>query len=91
MKHPDRLYFVITDYPKLGLGSAGEGVFDNWNGAYDAFVEAVDDDQPTRVLCIDFDPDTSLPEATNDVTFEFASDLGAICAARHLSNPLAAE
>lgn len=69
MKLPTTLYWVIGGYPS-GLGNASEPVetFDK------AFEEALDlmqsnDDAPMfRVLRLDFDADTNLPETTTDVT-----------------------
>lgn len=92
-----RIYTVWTEWPEMDFGTrvspAGEQgmAFPTWDEAYDHYADVVDEDHPTRVLMMDLDPDTMEPEATNDVTFEFASELGRICAARDLPNPLAAE
>lgn len=92
-----RIYTVWTEWPEMDFGTrvspAGEQgmAFPTWDEAYDHYADTVDFDHPSRVLMIDLDPATMLPEAVNDVTDEFAYELRTVCEIRDLPNPLAAE
>lgn len=77
-------YIVATEYPNLGLGSAGDITAD-WNTAYDQYAESVMDRQPTRVFVLDFDTETNAFETAREVTDEFQAEYEMICEQRGLT------
>lgn len=64
---PRTIYVGFADFGKLGLGVIGD--FETTiEGAAEAMANTNGLDETARVLRIDFDTETNLPEAASDVT-----------------------
>lgn len=85
---PATLYIAIGDFgPKIGQGYIGENMTD-FDAAQDAVSDWLDFQcKAFRVVRIDFDPATNLPEHTTDVTDEVAAAITSRCIERDLPVP----
>lgn len=70
MDHPRQLYIVLADMGPLGL--AGADPLLTLDDAADRFSDALDSDEPSRVLLLEFEPYTLAPERMTDVTDDCA-------------------
>ncbi len=83
---PDTLYIVVTEFPTLGIGSAGDATTSR-SEAYDQFAEAVSNSQPTRAFRLDFDVETGALESATEITADLGDELQRCCTARGLEMP----
>lgn len=87
LKMPLRFYVIATDFGPLGVDAGGD-LTTSRDKAYDQFVEHMGEDRPSRAFMVDMDPDTGLPEATTDITEEFAKECATLCAKRGYDIPV---
>lgn len=74
MKMPSTVYTVLTTFPTLGFGSAGDAM-EYRDEALEAYEGCINDTRPVRVIQIDFDVETGAIETSRDVTEDFAAEL----------------
>lgn len=65
--HLPTLYTVITDFERLGIGSAGDATSDR-DAAIDQFADAPG---PSRAFVLEFDVETNAFETAREVTADF--------------------
>jgi len=70
---PD-FYFVVTDFPTQGFGSAGDPQ-ENRNTAVSQFAELYHDDMPRRAFRVEFCAGSNTLETVSDVTEDFEQEV----------------
>ncbi len=88
---PQTLYVVVTDFDKIagievGIGGAGD-ITASRDDAYDQYVEAVLDEQPTRAFRLDFDVETNRLESASEITDDMRDELVKLCKEREIDIP----
>lgn len=68
--HLSNFYVVVTDFHRLGFGSAGDATTDRDEAIYQ-WKDCIRDNQPTRAFRLDFDVETGALESASEVTSDF--------------------
>ncbi len=83
MLHLPDLYLVMTHFGSHGLGACGDPS-ESRDSAYDGYVEAIEEHGTARVLRLEFDVGSNLPETFRDETHQFEAEYRDVCRTRGL-------